>query len=52
LLGVWRRYVPQAKEERAKEKRRAVLRLKVATWLPDFVGKNWDSGDSDNESEP
>ncbi len=51
LLGAWHRYVPQAKEERAKEKRRAVLRQKVASWLSDFVGKDEDSGDSDDESE-
>lgn len=36
VLKVWSGYIPVAKEERAKELRRAELRRKVSSWLSDF----------------
>ena len=36
VIGGWRSYVPMSKYERGKEKRRNELRLRVASWLPDY----------------
>ena len=36
VLRAWRGYVPVAKEEREREKRREQLRRKVASWLTDY----------------
>ncbi len=33
----WKRFVPLQQEERASERRRAQLRLKVAAWIPDYA---------------
>ena len=36
VLRAWHGYVPVAKEEREREKRREQLRRKVASWLTDY----------------
>jgi hypothetical protein len=36
VLKAWCGHIPAAKEERAKELRRADLRRKVSSWLSDF----------------
>ena len=36
MLILWHCYIPVAKEERLKERRRDELRKKVSKWLPDY----------------
>ena len=38
----WREYVPEVREEREREVRRAELRRKVSQWLPDYQPLNFD----------
>ena len=37
----WREYVPEVREEREREVRRAGLRRKVSQWLPDYQPLNF-----------
>ena len=36
VLKAWRAFVPLSKEERERERRKAELRRKVASWLDDY----------------
>ena len=38
----WKEYVPEVREEREREVRRAGLRRKVSQWLPDYQPLNFD----------
>ena len=49
VLHVWMQFVPLSKEEKIKELRRALLRRKVAAWLPDYQLRNFGQ---EQDSEP